>query len=234
MPKPISNKLAKLFSPWDMHKIKWRDCQRCDLCKGRNHVVLLKGVIPASVLMLGEAPGQSEDVIGQPFVGPAGRLLHKIIERAVAANEGEPTFAYSNLIACLPMQQGEKAAQPPKASIEACAPRVVELVALTKPKLIVCVGELAYKWLPKILQEPKYASHHPSPESQTARTGLSKEASPKSKAVQRGNPVAKVSQLYPKIITILHPAAILRSEQIQQSLAIKRCIITLAEAFGEL
>ena len=62
---------------------KWKDCRDCYLCETRNRIVFARGTIPADVLFLGEAPGESENVTGVPFDGPAGNLLDAIIGRSV-------------------------------------------------------------------------------------------------------------------------------------------------------
>jgi DNA polymerase len=90
----------------------------------------------------------SEDVLGKPFIGPAGKLLDAIIEDAL---EGQYSYALTNLVACIPMgDDHKKTAEPPKESIMECAPRLLELIGMAKPKVFVAVGVLAGKWLPKV------------------------------------------------------------------------------------
>ena len=124
---------------------RWKDCTACNLCESRQSVVLAKGRIPCDVLFIGEAPGQSEDCLGQPFVGPAGQLLDQIVSRAVPA---EMRLAYTNLVCCIPLDEdGVKVHEPPDETIEACSVRLVEFVEIANPRLIVCVGKLAKDWL---------------------------------------------------------------------------------------
>jgi uracil-DNA glycosylase len=145
-----------MATKFELHKQRWLDCQECDLCSTRKHVVLLKGSIPSKVLFLGEAPGESEDVLGQPFVGPAGKLLDTIISEATDIPPNK--FAYSNLICCIPRDEvGIKTTSPPKYAIEACSDRLRECVQLVQPKLVVWVGDEAKKYGPKIL-----AKHSPA------------------------------------------------------------------------
>lgn len=139
-------------TPWGKHVAQWINCQRCPLCKVRKNVVLARGSIPADVLLIGEGPGESEDVIGQPFVGPAGKLLDNLIEQAlmsVQSTEGEPTIriAWTNIVACIPKSEETKRknAEPLPKEIDACAPRLEELISLAKPKLIIAVGDVAAK-----------------------------------------------------------------------------------------
>ena len=137
MPKAI-------VSRWEVHRQRWSSCTRCPLCERRTHVVLARGKVPAEILFVGEAAGMSEDVIGIPFVGPAGHLLDYIIEQAL---DGQYDYCMTNLVACIPLDEsGSKAGEPPAESIRACAPRLNELVIMCKPELVVFVGKLPEKW----------------------------------------------------------------------------------------
>ncbi len=130
---------------WDLHVREWSGCNRCELAKGRQRVVLARGSIPCQVFFCGEAPGQSEDVLGLPFQGPAGHLMNWIIRRAVPP---EVTYCLGNLCGCIPRSDdGTKAAEPPHESILACSPRLQELVAMCQPRLIVRVGKLVADYL---------------------------------------------------------------------------------------
>ena len=134
-----------IMTPWQEHVERWEGCLACDLCKGRKRMCHARGQIPCDALLVGEAPGESEDVLGQPFVGPAGKLLDCIVENAWG---GKLRVAFANLVACFPREEkrnGDR--QPPDLSVMACAPRLEELAALADPKLLVCVGSLAARWL---------------------------------------------------------------------------------------
>jgi len=125
------------------HRNRWTECNKCELCSQRNHVVLARGMVPSPILFIGEAPGQSEDVLGKPFVGPAGKLLDRIIDQAI---DGQHNYALTNLVACFPRDAKEEGThEPPKEAIEACIPRLREFVRMCKPQLIVLVGRLAAK-----------------------------------------------------------------------------------------
>lgn len=133
---------------YERHVIRWEYCDRCVLRKHRKRVVLAGGIVPAPILFVGEAPGASEDVIGRPFVGPAGKLLHRVIDSAL---DGQYDYALTNLVACIPKDaSGSKAGEPPKASIRACASRLRDFTGLCEPRLIVRVGKLATKWVEDI------------------------------------------------------------------------------------
>lgn len=132
-----------MTTPWQQHVERWRGCQGCELHQRRKRVVLARGSVPCDVLFVGEAPGASEDAIGAPFVGPAGKLLDEIIEEAMS---GLPPLriAFTNLVCCIPRgEDWEKIGEPGKEHIAACRKRLEEFVALARPRLIVLVGSLA-------------------------------------------------------------------------------------------
>ena len=261
------------MTPYQRHREKWKGCERCSLYRGRRSVVLCRGKLPCDVLFVGEAPGVSEDVLGRPFVGPAGKLLDEIVERAL---DGQYDYAITNLVACIPKavppvvvnkrtddfdvditRKGkwgnpfrigpdgsrsevlgkyagwlpeqdallkslpelsgkllgcvcvplachgnvllrawykhvgaDKLSEPPEESIKACAPRLRELIAIAKPRVLVRVGRLATK-------------HCKFP------VGVS-------------------------CIDVIHPAAILRMDVSQQGLAVQRCVAAIEAALDDL
>ena len=139
IPKPAD-------SPFTRHKNKWKDCVLCSLCETRSKVVFARGKIPCDILFIGEAPGASEDVVGRPFVGPAGNLLDQMIADSLTTE----SYALTNLIGCIPIgDDGEKAIEPTEESIKACANKIYELISIAKPHGIVFVGKLSEKWINK-------------------------------------------------------------------------------------
>ena len=138
------------------HLDKWIDCQDCDLCKTRNKVVQIRGQIPCDVLLVGEAPGASENNLGAPFVGPAGHLLDRQIDEALSMvrllDEEHPiAIAFCNLVACIPLgEDGKKTAEPSRDQIKACQSRLVDLMGIAQPRMIILVGRLAAKNLPSL------------------------------------------------------------------------------------
>lgn len=149
------------MKPFQQHLLNWKNCTACSLCEGRRNVVLFRGQIPCDVLMIGEAPGASEDVLGSPFTGPAGHLLDEIIRTADQSrftdfedwnNSPSVRIGFTNLVSCIPIgDDGSKVKEPPDEAIKACAPRLQEIVEICKPRLIVCVGQLPKKWLGKVI-----------------------------------------------------------------------------------
>lgn len=133
----------------------WKDCQRCPLHRVRKKVVLARGKVPAEVVFVGEAPGESEDVLGEPFKGPAGQLLDDMIlkglEDGIEADFGlgpAPTMAWTNLVGCIPKDANTKRknAEPMPEEIEACWPRLDRFLEICRPRLIVAVGVLSDKY----------------------------------------------------------------------------------------
>ena len=142
-------KVTKKISLYQAHVKKWSDCRRCELSEGRKKIVLLRGQLPCDVLFVGEAPGESEDVLGSPFVGPAGKLLDHIVKHAVDGHTVR--YALTNLVGCFPKEaKGTGNHAPPDEAIKACSPRVDEVYRMAKPSVVVRVGSLASKWVDKL------------------------------------------------------------------------------------
>ena len=148
-----------MASAFREHVDRWKNCKSCYLREHRKNVVLARGVVPADVLFIGEAPGDSEDVVGIPFTGPAGRLLDDII---VASLDDEQDCAMTNLVCCIPKDPGNIKGEPPKEAILACRPRLLEFVDICHPKIIVCVGQLAQRWVSEMRGIAQTAITHPA------------------------------------------------------------------------
>lgn len=141
------------MSLYSDHVAKWKDCRGCSLCERRNRVVLARGKIPCDVLFIGEAPGESEDALGQPFIGPAGKLLDRLIEQAGGGNY---RIAFTNLIACIPRDEtGEKVLDPPKEAIDTCQERLIEILRIADPSVVVYVGKASQKHAPEAVLHSK-------------------------------------------------------------------------------
>lgn len=135
-------------TPLQVFVERWSGCTACELHVGRQQVVLARGNVPCDVLFVGEAPGHSEDSLGVPFVGPAGDLLERIIRRALP--EGT-RYALTNVICCIPLEDGDKISEPSYEAAVACQPRLAEFLLLARPRLLVAVGSVARDWLdPKL------------------------------------------------------------------------------------
>lgn len=154
MGRKAVNVKTEVFEPWVRHKRKWKDCQACKLCELRTQVVLCRGFLPCEILFIGEAPGESEDLLGEPFVGPAGKKLDEIIGEAVGeAVGGAETgklfrYAITNVVCCFPRTE-DGFRQPKAEEIKACRPRLEEFLTIAQPRLLVTLGNIAKSNLPK-------------------------------------------------------------------------------------
>ena len=137
---------------WAEHKKRWINCQECALCEQRRKVVLLRGKIPCDVLFIGEAPGTSENALGKPFIGPAGKLLDRMVNRSEKVSGVNLRLAFTHLVGCVPLDdQSQKLRETPKEAIIACSLRLQELITLCQPRQVVCVGKLPSKWVPRLV-----------------------------------------------------------------------------------
>lgn len=137
------------MTPYQSFCTKWKNGCGSSLCSLGNKVVFARGHVPCDLVFVGEAPGESENVLGRPFVGPAGKLLDRIIADALQPWNGGIRYALTNLVGCIPRDEesGGKLAQPSDEDVKKCAPRLQEFVRLCDPRMIVAVGTLARDWL---------------------------------------------------------------------------------------
>lgn len=117
-------------------KIEVERCQRCSLYKTRTKIVFGAGPATTKIMFISEAPGYCEDVKGEPFVGPAGKVLDELLTLA-GLNRGEAYMA--NVLKCRPVI-GKRNRPPKRTEIEACKPFLERQINLIKPKLIVTLG----------------------------------------------------------------------------------------------
>jgi len=115
-------------------------CTLCKLAGGRTQVVFGVGRVDASLMFVGEGPGEREDLQGEPFVGRAGQLLTQLIE-GIGLTRAEVYIA--NVVKCRP--PGNRDPQPDE--IEACAPWLDRQLELIRPAVIVTLGNFATKLL---------------------------------------------------------------------------------------
>ena len=118
-------------------------CQKCQLGNSRKNFVFGVGDKNADLLLVGEAPGEKEDLEGIPFVGRAGRLLDKILS-AISLSRDKGVYI-CNVLKCRPPDNRD----PLLSEIEQCEPYLKEQINLIKPKLIVALGRVAAKTLLK-------------------------------------------------------------------------------------
>ena len=121
---------------WDEIERAVNGCEACRLCKGRHNAVPGEGRRDADIMLIGEGPGEQEDLSGRPFVGPAGQLLDRMLA-AVGLERGEVYIA--NVVKCRPPRNR----QPERDEAEACLPYLRAQVALVRPRIIVLLGATA-------------------------------------------------------------------------------------------
>lgn len=118
-------------------------CRGCELWQDATQTVFGDGPAPAALMLVGEQPGDKEDLAGEPFVGPAGRILHE----ALAAAGIEPERVYvTNAVKHFRFEQRGKRRiheKPQVAHITACHPWLESELAAVQPETIVCLGATA-------------------------------------------------------------------------------------------
>jgi len=122
-------------------------CQACGLCKGRKNTVFGVGDVQTDWMIVGEAPGENEDLQGEPFVGAAGQLLDNMLRAVGRSRQGEGAQgAYiANVLKCRPPANRN----PQPEEVARCEPYLVRQVGLVKPKVIVAMGRFAVQSLLK-------------------------------------------------------------------------------------
>jgi uracil-DNA glycosylase len=183
--KPAISTAAALIPP-DANLGQVREiaagCQACDLYKNATQTVFGDGRLRAKVMLVGEQPGNDEDLEGKPFVGPAGRLLDKSLEDAGI----DRSLAYvTNVVKHFKWEPRGKRrihAKPNAAEITACLPWLQTEIRLVHPAVLVCLGATAAQ---AILGRQFKVTQH------------------------RGEVVE--SALAPRVVATVHPSSILRA-----------------------
>ena len=118
-------------------------CRGCDLYKYATQTVFGEGKARAALMLVGEQPGDREDVEGHPFVGPAGKLLHG----AMATAGLDPAAAYiTNAVKHFKfVERGKRRihATPKRIEVRACEPWLFAEIEVVRPSLVVTLGATA-------------------------------------------------------------------------------------------
>ena len=128
-----------------MIEVVWNDlqeqcmnCSKCRLCETRRNVVFGVGNKDADIMFVGEGPGEQEDIHGEPFVGPAGKLLDDML----SIIDLDRTKCYIvNIVKCRPPGNRD----PKDDEQDACIGYLYKQISLIRPKIIVCLGRIAAK-----------------------------------------------------------------------------------------
>jgi len=120
-----------------------KDCQACDLYKSGTQTVFGEGTRHAELMLVGEQPGDAEDLAGKPFVGPAGRVLDKALEEAGIDRSAVYVTNVVKHFKWEPRGKRRIHKKPNAAEIGACRPWLDTEIELVKPRAIVCLGATA-------------------------------------------------------------------------------------------
>lgn len=161
-----------------------QDCRACDLWKHATQTVFGEGPARAKMMLVGEQPGDQEDVSGHPFVGPAGKLLD---EALTAAGIERSEVYVTNVVKHFkwsPAERGKRRIhkKPRYSEIHACRPWLDAELATVKPRVLVCLGATAAQAL-------------------LGRTF----------SVTRQRGIFVDSSLAPRVMATVHPSSILRA-----------------------
>ncbi len=159
-------------------------CKACDLWKNATQTVFGEGRPRASVMLVGEQPGDREDLAGKPFVGPAGHLLNEALaEAGIERGQVYVTNIVKHFRWVVASRGKRRIHKKPNASqINACRPWLDAEIALVRPRLLVCLGATA------------------------AQSLLGKHFSVMR---ERGKPLK--SALAPQVMATVHPSSVLRA-----------------------
>jgi len=161
-----------------------RDCRACDLWKNATQTVFGEGSPNAPIMIIGEQPGDQEDLAGQPFVGPAGRILNEALHQAGIQRDEVYVTNVVKHFKWTPAERGKRRIhkKPRYSEINACRPWLDAEINLVKPQVLVCLGATA------------------------AQALLGRNFS-----VTRQRGEAVESSLAPHVVATVHPSSILRA-----------------------
>jgi DNA polymerase len=175
-------------------------CRACDLWEGATQAVMGEGAKDASLMLVGEQPGDREDIEGHPFVGPAGRVLDQGLERAGITRDD---VYITNVVKHFRYKlRGKRRIHqtPDRWQVNACLPWLEAELKVIKPQALVCLGAIAAQAL--------LGSH--------IRIGR-----------DRGRPID--SELADLVTLTTHPSAILRADDEDREQAMNQFVADLEE-----
>jgi len=126
-----------IMQSWEELELACNECKKCELHKTRVNVVLGVGNRSSEVLFVGEGPGESEDLKGEPFVGRAGKLLDDMLK--IIGLSRKDNIYIANIVKCRPPGNRD----PNNTEREVCMDWLRVQYALIKPKIVVCLGRVA-------------------------------------------------------------------------------------------
>ncbi len=162
------------------------DCRGCDLYKDATQAVFGEGPADASVLVIGEVPGDQEDRQGHPFVGPAGKLLDKaLVEAGIDRTQVYVTNAVKHF-KFKPAERGKRRIhqKPGRTEVVACRPWLIAELDSVRPDLVVFLGATAAQSL----------------------------LGTKFKVTQQRGEVVAIPDRQERAVATVHPSSVLRSD----------------------
>jgi uracil-DNA glycosylase family protein len=159
-------------------------CRACPLWERATQTVFGRGSVPARVMLVGEQPGDREDIEGEPFVGPAGRVLDRALDEAGIDREAAFVTNVVKHFKWRPSPSGKRRLheRPNRVEVGACLPWVESELELVRPEALVLLGATA-------------AAALAGPDVRVTR--------------DHGRPLP--SELAPLVVATIHPSAVLRS-----------------------
>jgi uracil-DNA glycosylase family protein len=173
-------------------------CTACPLYANATQTVFGEGPEHASLMLVGETPGDQEDLAGRPFVGPAGQLLDRCLEEVGIDRKAAYVGGVVKHFKWTPRGKRRIHAKPNAMEIRACTPWIEAEIALVKPEIIVCLGATA------------------------AQALISKDFRV---TKQRGEFVP--SALAPHVLATVHPSSLLRAQDDEREAEIARFVADL-------
>jgi len=139
-PPPAKAPVVPLFPTLAEIREELGDCQRCKLARGRTHIVFGQGSRRADIMFIGEGPGEEEDLQGLPFVGAAGQLLNRILNKMGLPRE---EVYIANIVKCRPPGNRD----PESDEVNSCLPFLKKQIESIRPKVIITLGRVATRCL---------------------------------------------------------------------------------------
>lgn len=178
-----------------------RGCTACPLYRHATQTVFGEGPARARLMLVGETPGDREDIEGRPFVGPAGRLLDRCLAEAGIDRKTSYVTNVVKHFKWVPRGKRRIHSKPNAREIRACKPWLEAEIALVKPDVLICLGATAAQALL-------------GPAFRVTR--------------QRGVPVESI--LARVVLATVHPSSLLRGEPEEREAEIARFIADLRKA----
>jgi uracil-DNA glycosylase len=182
-----------------------QSCKACDLWKTGTQTVFGEGPLDAEVMMVGEQPGDREDIEGRPFVGPAGHVLDTALERASIDRDRVYLTNVVKHFKWRPRGKRRIHQKPNLEEIKACRPWLDGELAAVQPRVLVCLGAVAA----------------------TALIGREFRVSR-----QRGEFIE--SPLAERVMATVHPSSVLRTDPEEREAAMKALVEDLRKVAEEL